>query len=186
MRFVVVAASLLVASTAAYSPGPLNRREVFKAVVASGAAAIVASPSIADALEACPKGSNNCIRTEWTPPAGKSKDAAIASLKKALDSYPQDGREKVDLGGWKIVDDFSDGSSGRVEFTSGLGNFAKFLNGGKPFVDDLKFEVADSGVVSVRSSSRVGDSDFGVNQKRLNFLLSKLREDGWSAPDPTY
>jgi hypothetical protein len=185
MKFVVVLACLLVASTGAYTPAPLNRREVFQAVVASGVAAVMVSPSVADALEACPKGSNNCIRTEWTPPAGTNKDAAIASLKKALDSYPQEGQDKADLGGWQVVEDFS-GGSGRVEFKSGLGNFAKFLNGGKPFVDDLKLEVADSGVVSVRSSSRAGDSDFGVNQKRLNFLVAKLRADGWSAPDPTY
>mmetsp|Transcript_129969 Transcript_129969/g.363797 ORF Transcript_129969/g.363797 Transcript_129969/m.363797 type:complete len:186 (+) Transcript_129969:158-715(+) len=185
MRFVVAVAFLLVASATAYTPAPMNRRDAFKTVVASGAAVLVTTPTIVNALEACPKGSSNCIRTEWTPPAGSSKDAAIASLKKALDSYPQEGQQKVDLGGWAIVDDFSDGSA-RVEFKSGIGNFAKFLNGGKPFVDDLKFEVADSGVVSVKSSSRVGDSDFGVNQKRLQFLVSKLREDGWTAPDPAY
>jgi hypothetical protein len=39
------------------------------------------------------------------------------------------------------------------------------FNAGKPFVDDLKVEVEDSGVVQIKSQSRVGDSDFGVNAK---------------------
>ena len=154
-------------------------------IAAAGASAVVVNPAFANAaLPAC-SSRGNCIRTEWTPPSGMDKDAAIASLRKALESYPQEGQNSVDLGGWTVVDDFADGS-GRVEFKSGIGNFAKFFNGGKPFIDDLKFEVAENGVVAVRSSSRVGDSDLGVNQKRLNFLVSKLREAGWSAPDPVY
>ena len=48
-------------------------------------------------------------------------------------------------------------------------------------VDDLEFAVAD-GRVEVRSSSRIGDSDLGVNAKRLNFLAAALRKDGWDAP----
>ena len=52
-------------------------------------------------------------------------------------------------------------------------------------MDDLKLELGD-GVVQVKSASRVGDSDFGVNQKRLNYLVAKLREEGWNAPDPVY
>jgi hypothetical protein len=170
----------------AYTPSCLTRRGVFQSLVASGAAAaIVVHPSIANSLESCPKGSKNCIRTEWIPPAGSGRDAAVADLKKALDSYPQDGQNGVDQGGWVIVEDFSKGS-GRVEFKSGIGNFAKFLNGGKPFIDDLTFEVGTNGVVAVKSSSRVGDSDFGVNQKRLSFLVAKLSEAGWTAPDPVY
>jgi uncharacterized protein (DUF1499 family) len=105
---------------------------------------------------------------------------------KVLQSYPQEGQNKVDLGGWKIVEDNFDSGSARIEYTSGLGNFAKFLNGGKPFVDDLKLEVADSGVVEVRSSSRIGESDFKVNQKRLNFFGEKFIAEGWSAPEAKY
>jgi len=50
------------------------------------------------------------------------------------------------------------------------------------FVDDLELSVED-GFVGVRSSSRVGDSDFGVNAKRLNFLSAALRGKGWDAPE---
>jgi Protein of unknown function (DUF1499) len=186
MKFSVVLLSGFAGCAVAYSPSPVTRRAAFQSLVASSAAAaIMASPSIANSLESCPRGSNNCIRTEWTPPVGSSKEAVVAGLKKALDAYPQDGQGGVDKGGWVIVEELS-GGSGRVEFKSGIGNFAKFLNGGKPFVDDLTFEVADDGVVSVKSASRVGDSDFGVNQKRLEFLVVKLREAGWTAPNPVY
>ena len=61
------------------------------------------------------------------------------------------------------------------------GNFAKFLNGGKPFIDDLEIQVQNGGV-AVKSASRIGDSDLGVNAKRLNYIASKLREKGWTAP----
>ena len=35
--------------------------------------------------------------------------------------------------------------------------------------------------VAVRSASRVGDSDFGVNAKRVNYIAKGLREKGWTA-----
>ena len=50
------------------------------------------------------------------------------------------------------------------------------------FIDDVEFAVAESGDVQVRSASRLGYLDFGVNAKRLNYLSSKLRALGWTAP----
>ena len=85
-----------------------------------------------------------------------------------------------------MEDDLAKSGTARVEYTSGLGNFAKFLNGGKPFVDDLKLEITDSGVVQVRSASRIGESDLDVNRKRLAFLKKGVLAAGWSAPDPSY
>ena len=35
--------------------------------------------------------------------------------------------------------------------------------------------------VAVLSASRVGDSDFGVNAKRVNYIAKGLREKGWTA-----
>ena len=189
MKFISAAFGFLLASTSAFnteSPA-VNRRELFRSIVATGAAtAFVASPVVANALEACPKGSSNCIRTTWTPPAGASKADAVASLRKAIESYPQEGQNKADLGGWTIVEDNFSSGSARIEYKSGIGNFAKFLNGGKPFIDDLKLEIADNGVVEVKSASRIGESDFGVNQKRLTYIVAKLTADGWTAPAPTY
>lgn len=138
------------------------------------------------AIDSCPKGSNNCIRTTWTPPAGSSQADASKTILDALESYPQEGQSDVDKGGWTFVqEDLSGSGVASVEFKSGIGNFAKFFNGGKPFVDDLKVELAE-GKFEVRSSSRIGDSDLGVNQKRLNFLAAALRSKGWEIPIPNY
>jgi hypothetical protein len=105
-------------------------------------------------------------------------------LKDALNAYPQEGQEggKVDGGGWTIAEDNLDASGTmRVEYrSSGKGNFAKFFNGGKPFVDDLRLEVSGASV-QIRSQSRLGDSDFGVNGKRVDYLIGLLKEKGWSA-----
>ena len=43
------------------------------------------------------------------------------------------------------------------------------------YVDDLEVSfVPDSSKLFIRSESRVGESDLGVNQKRVNLLKSKL------------
>mmetsp|Transcript_22767 Transcript_22767/g.32119 ORF Transcript_22767/g.32119 Transcript_22767/m.32119 type:complete len:198 (+) Transcript_22767:51-644(+) len=150
--------------------------------IAFGLLTVTGTPSIAQALEACPPKANNCVRTKWTPPTGTSKSDSILSLREALNAYPQEGQANVDGGGWTIAEDNFDGlGTARIEYrSSGKGNFAKFFNGGKPFVDDLKLEVGDNGIVEVKSQSRVGDSDFGVNQKRVDYIAAALSSKGWS------
>ena len=119
----------------------------------------------------------------WTWPSGTSRDDALKTLSAVIDSYPQAGQSGVDLGGWAFADDeIASTGYARLEFKSGVGNMAKFFNGGNPFTDDLEFNVEPTGVC-VRSSSRVGDSDFGVNGKRLNWIAEKLRAKGWTAPE---
>ncbi|CAB9527106.1 expressed unknown protein [Seminavis robusta] len=175
---------LLLATAEAYQTAS-SRRDVFRSVASAAFVGVI--PAAANAIEACPKGSNNCIRTTWTPPAGTSKSDAASQIKTILESYPQEGQEKVDLGGWSFASDsLASSGTASVEYKSGIGNFAKFLNGGKPFVDDLVVEVGDDGTAQVRSSSRVGDSDFKVNQKRLEFFATKLTAAGWTAPAPAY
>ena len=52
------------------------------------------------------------------------------------------------------------------------------------FIDDFELAyIADAGdnSVQVRSSSRLGYLDFGVNAKRINFITKILREKGWDA-----
>lgn len=166
----------------------VSRRDAVRQLSSAfSAAAMFAAANPANALDACPKGSKNCITTTWTPPSGTDANSAANTLKKVVETYPQEGQNKVDMGGWTIVDDsFRPGNTAIIEYKSGIGNFAKIFNGGKPFVDDLKLEIGSNGVVQARSSSRVGDSDLGVNQKRLSYFVSKLREEGWDASDPTY
>jgi hypothetical protein len=195
MRTFNLALSVFVASATGYtihSPtsATSSRRDMFRSVATVAGTALLSGAVVAvgnaNAMEACPKGSSNCIRTTWTPPAGMSKTDAAASLQKVLAAYPQEGQEKVDLGGWTVAENNFASGTARLEYKSGIGNFAKFLNGGKPFIDDLKVEIEDSGVVQVRSSSRVGDSDLGVNKKRLDYLVKDLTAAGWSCPTPTY
>ena len=47
------------------------------------------------------------------------------------------------------------------------------------FVDDLELHLrADEGVVAVRSASRIGYSDMGVNRRRVEGLRRDLKERG--------
>mmetsp|Transcript_87722 Transcript_87722/g.248531 ORF Transcript_87722/g.248531 Transcript_87722/m.248531 type:complete len:221 (+) Transcript_87722:70-732(+) len=164
-----------------------RRRELVllpAALVADGASA-------AGALEPCREGANNCFSTSasgknqiplWSWPKGMSRSDAVASLRTVVEAYPKKGQADVDLGGWSFaVDQLSDKGYARIEFMSGIGNFARFLNGGKPFVDDFELSIEEDRVC-VRSSSRVGDSDFGVNAKRINYIAAGLRAQGWDAP----
>jgi hypothetical protein len=171
-------------STSAYSTSTSSRRELMSNVAKGalfGIGSVAIAPS-AEALEVCPPKANNCVRTAWTPPAGTSKTDAVSTLRDALNAYPQEGQDNVDGGGWVIAeDDLAGSGAARLEYkSSGKGNFAKFFNGGKAFVDDLKVEVGADGTVQVKSQSRVGDSDFGVNLKRTDYIGSTLKAKGWS------
>ena len=43
------------------------------------------------------------------------------------------------------------------------------------YVDDLEVSLlAESNILSIRSESRVGESDLGVNQKRVDLLKLKM------------
>jgi hypothetical protein len=144
-------------------------------------------PSRTEAIEACARNSNNCIRTTWIPPLGTSKSEMGKAVVSAIEAYPQTGQADVDRGGWLLAEDngLSTGGTARYEFRTGTDKIAKFLNGGKPFIDDLVVEITD-GAVEVRSASRIGDSDLGVNAKRLSFLGEQLKAAGWTIPDPKY
>jgi hypothetical protein len=179
-RNLLLAASLVAAGAFVYSS---NNSQ--KAAVTSAAVLLPVQVQTALAMEACPPGSSNCIRTTWTPPQGTTKADMAAAVKAALQEYPQEGQNGVDKGGWVIVEDTLDTGAGRVEYKSGIGIFTKLFNGGKPFIDDLKIEITDE-AVELRSSSRIGKSDLGVNKKRLIFLQNAIKAKGWAAPDPTY
>uniref|UniRef100_A0A7S0KYB5 Uncharacterized protein n=1 Tax=Asterionellopsis glacialis TaxID=33640 RepID=A0A7S0KYB5_9STRA len=180
MKFSVLILALTASAANAYSVSN-SRRQVFQRAFGSAAAVAVASPQLAQALEQCPSGANNCVRTSWSPPSGTSKADAAKAVRAAIEAYPQEGQNDVDGGGWSIAEDDLDGSGkARVEYrSSGKKFFAKAFNGGKPFVDDLQIEIKDSGNVEIKSSSRVGDSDFGVNKSRVSYLAAGLQSQGW-------
>jgi Protein of unknown function (DUF1499) len=186
-------------SSSSSAPVQQSRRDVFRSIVQVTAGSMMVAgttctltPSIANAatVPACPRGSKNCIRTTWIVPSGGTKDVAKA-LGSILASYPQGGQADIDLGGWTNVEgNLVNGDTlvARYEYSSGVGRFAKFFNGGKPFIDDITVEIVESTPITIelRSSSRVGDSDFDVNRLRLEYFGQKAKDLGWTVPDPKY
>ena len=151
------------------------------------------TPIPTSATEPVPKGSLNAIRTTWTAPSSTvtTVEQASRDIKGAFEAYPQEGQSDIDKGGWEVVDGGSlNDTKFRIELTSGSGFFAKLVNGGEGFKDDVLVEifVEDPTIIraEVRSSSRMGKSDMGVNQKRLQFLADQMRSSGWDAPNPEY
>ena len=171
----------------------LSRRDLAQAIGIGAASAATTLAPVANAadIKACAKGANNCWSTAstdktslkpWTFP-GKKADA-VKQLRAALEAYPQAGQNKADEGGWSFaVDELDKSGYARLEYKSGLGNMAKYFNGNQPFVDDLEVLVGGDSV-SVRSSSRIGDSDLGVNAKRLAYLAKDLKAKGWDVVTP--
>mmetsp|Transcript_37571 Transcript_37571/g.64808 ORF Transcript_37571/g.64808 Transcript_37571/m.64808 type:complete len:183 (-) Transcript_37571:137-685(-) len=177
-RFLAIALLLLAGDASAWSQ--ISRRQALAKSfgAATAAAGIVTGPGAASAVGTCPKGAQNCFVGTFKAP--DSKDT-VTTLKSVLESYPQEGQNGVDGGGWKFVSESA--TNYKLEYkSSGKGNLAKFFNGGKPFTDDLELDIAGD-TVTFRSASRVGDSDFGVNTKRVNWIAKELRAKGWAASD---
>jgi Protein of unknown function (DUF1499) len=141
----------------------------------------------ADHLPRCPPGSQSCIFTVWTPQKGNDSGAIADAILDILKSYPQEGQAGVDKGGWKIKEgDFAGTGKVSVEYRSGISLLAILLHCGKPFIDDLHIKIVTPDKIELRSSSRVGKADFGVNKKRLLFLGEKAKALGWDVPEPNY
>ena len=128
---------------------------------------------------------NNCWSTEdkgsrilvpWVPPSNlKGAESIFRDLQQTISEYPQTGQDNVDGGGWILAEEKIDNSVwyARYEFTS-----LRFK-----YVDDLEVRVDgnNSGEkISIRSSSRDGGFDYGVNASRLNYIASCLQKKGWT------
>ena len=109
----------------------------------------------------------------WKWPADKfpTREDAFQQLYEVVAAYPP-GQSNIDGGGFDIVT--YDPKAGYLYV-----QFESLKNG---FIDDVEFAIiGDDEKVKVRSSSRLGYLDFGVNAKRLNYLAKALREKGWDA-----
>ena len=105
-------------------------------------------------LTACP-GTPNCVNSQATDAQSKVEplpDVAIAEIKKVIE-----GMERTTI----------------VEETDNY-LYAEFKSKLMGFVDDVEF-YRDAGMVHVRSASRLGQSDLGVNRKRVEEIRSKLK-----------
>lgn len=141
----------------------------------------------ADYLKACDY-TTNCLssvapkRNGYLEPwkfSGKASGTdAMREIEAAVRAYPV-GQRTVDGGGFEVkeVDD---------DYV-----YTQFESRKYGYIDDVEF-VLDTprkngdGKVLVRSTSRVGDKDYGVNAVRLNRLAADLRaKGGWDAPPIT-
>ncbi len=118
------------------------------------------------ALGACPQ-SPNCVSTQSSDKQHRIEplqfdgplDTAIAQLKDIIEGLP---RAKV----IEVTDDYL-----YAEFTSSL----------MGFVDDVEFYLDPTEpVIQARSASRLGESDMGVNRKRIETIRKKL--NGFNLP----
>jgi len=112
----------------------------------------------------------------WKPPTadgGGTNKEAFQTLKNVVKSYKA-GQGGIDGGGCAIM----------KETDNYL--YVQFESLKKGYIDDVEFALTkDTKGVQVRSGSRVGYTDFGVNAIRLNYLASQLRDKGWSIDEIT-
>lgn len=102
-----------------------------------------------------------------------SQEEAFQQLYEVIKAYPP-GQADIDGGGFNIVT--FDPVKGYIYV-----QFESLKNG---FIDDVELAAIGSdksNAIQVRSSSRLGYLDYGVNAKRLNYLAKILRDKGWDA-----
>eukprot|EP00545_Synedropsis_sp_CCMP1620_P003513 CAMPEP_0119004264 /NCGR_PEP_ID=MMETSP1176-20130426/1047_1 /TAXON_ID=265551 /ORGANISM="Synedropsis recta cf, Strain CCMP1620" /LENGTH=259 /DNA_ID=CAMNT_0006955949 /DNA_START=61 /DNA_END=840 /DNA_ORIENTATION=+ len=104
---------------------------------------------------------------KWPVASVSSMEDAFVQLEQTVSEY-KPGQDNIDGGGFKIVTS----KPGYI-----YAQFEAFKNG---YIDDLEFAAMD-GAVQVRSSSRLGYLDYGVNAKRLNYIAAAMRKQGWEA-----
>jgi uncharacterized protein (DUF1499 family) len=108
---------------------------------------------------------------EWKYPASYDQKQAFEELQTVIQAYPP-GQSGVDGGGFEIKT--FDATKGYIYV-----QFEALKNG---YIDDFEAAMVNGDrAVQVRSSSRVGYLDYGVNAKRLNYIAKELRGKGWEA-----
>ena len=115
-----------------------------------------------------PKQDNPARYIDPWDPNGSSK--GIQDLKKVVDSY-QVGQQGIDGGGFQVLEYDEKARYLYVQFQS-------YKNG---YIDDAEFWFnPEKNQFDVRSASRLGQSDLGVNAKRLEYIGGRLeKEFGW-------
>ncbi len=96
---------------------------------------------------------------------------AVSELKDVIASYPP-GQNGIDGGGFKLMDS-------KVSGDTSAYLYVQFESLRKGYIDDFEIALAD-GVANVRTSSRLGYLDLGVNAKRYQWFADKLgKTKGW-------
>lgn len=122
-------------------------------------------------LRPCP-GTPNCVSSESE---SESTTAAIAPLAFSGDSaaaWERAGQAAVAIGG-------------RIQSRSANHLWATFTSRLFRFVDDLELRLDEADrVIHVRSASRVGRSDLGVNRKRVERLRQQFQTTATAGDTP--
>ena len=123
------------------------------------------------------KANINQVGSGWIVQPWRFKSITVAGafsdLKEVLAAYPP-GQNGIDKGGFAIIsqkfpESADDSAYLYAQFESSVG-----------YIDDMEFALLN-GVVNVRTSSRLGFLDFGVNAKRYNYFATKLGgKKGWT------
>jgi len=96
---------------------------------------------------------------------------ALVDVKTAISEYPP-GQAGVDGGGFKVVAESAKADRAYL--------YVQFESRRRGYIDDMEFSLRD-GTVQVRTSSRLGYLDMGVNAKRFNWFANRLGGlKGWS------
>lgn len=116
-------------------------------------------------LAACPK-SPNCVSSESAPSDNHSIPGIRIETTTGKDPLEAAQKAITELGG-------------QVNFTNDNYLAATFTSSLFGFVDDLEMQIdSGSGLIHIRSASRVGYSDFNANRKRVEALRAKLSPHG--------
>ena len=119
-------------------------------------------------------GQSESLAEEWlVEPFKFDKGLAEASadVKAAIAAYPP-GQRGIDGGGFKLVTEQVSENSAYY--------YVQFEAKKKGYIDDMEFALGANGVCNVRTSSRLGYLDLGVNAKRLVWFSDALgKTKGW-------
>lgn len=108
----------------------------------------------------------------WQAPSG---GGGMEDVKKVVDTY-QVGQNNVDGGGFEVVDYVNDKKTGEQYL------YVQFQSYKAGYIDDFEcWFNPETQKYDVRSSSRLGYSDLGVNAIRLEYIANRLeKEHGWT------
>lgn len=112
-------------------------------------------------LAACP-GTPNCVNSQ-------SLDAQSKIEPLAYNSTPTEAMAKLKT----VIGDME-----RTKIITETNNYlyAEFTTKLMGFVDDVEFLLDDNGLIQVRSASRLGESDLGVNRQRIEAIRAKFNK----------
>lgn len=137
-------------------------------------------------LKPCVDGRPHCLSSTPDPILGDEERAdwlvepfkydkpladALADVKATIAAYPS-GQRGVDGGGFEIM---KEGTTATMAYV-----YVQFEARRKGYIDDFEIALSD-GIASVRTSSRIGYLDIGVNGKRYQWFAETLgRLPSWT------